>query len=74
MDEQIFAVQEYGGISRMFTELAEQFTTDPTLGVDLHPIDAPVANHYLLDDRARPALGCARRGLSALWYYFTQAG
>lgn len=75
MDEQIFAVQEYGGISRMFTELAEQFTTDPTLGVDLHPIDAPVANHYLLDDQqlARTlGVRAAKGRYSALWYYFTQ--
>jgi len=75
MDEQIFAVQEFGGISRMFTELAEQFIADPTLAVDLHPIDAPVANHYLLDDvalakalKARPARG----HFSALGHYFAQ--
>ncbi len=75
MDEQIFAVQEYGGISRMFTELAEQFTTDPTLGVELHPIDAPVSNHYLLDDASlAAALGVrpARNHYSALWHYFAQ--
>ncbi len=73
MDEQIFAVQEYGGISRMFTELAEQFTSDPSLGVVLQPIDAPVSNHYLLDDpRLCQALGvsAARGHYSALWHYF----
>ncbi len=49
-DEQIFALQAYGGISRMFAELARQFIDDPGLGVDLLPLNAPVINRYLLDD------------------------
>ena len=38
MDGQIFAVQEHGGISRMFVELADQFIHDPDLGVSLEPL------------------------------------
>ena len=56
-DEQIFAAQHYGGISRLFAELARQFLSDPSLDVRLEPLNAPVVNRYLLDD---PLL---RRGL-----------
>jgi len=49
-DEQIFALQAYGGISRMFAELARQFTADPDIGVELLPLNAPVINRYLLDN------------------------
>ena len=42
--EQIFAIQEYGGISRMFAELARQFVDDPALGVELNGINAPIIN------------------------------
>lgn len=49
-DEQIFALQAYGGISRMFAELARQFIDDPDLGVELLPLNAPVINRYLLDN------------------------
>ena len=48
-DEQIFAIQEYGGISRLFAELSKQFTDHPELGVLLEPLRAPVVNRYLLD-------------------------
>lgn len=49
-DEQIFALQAYGGISRMFAELAKVFIEDPDLGVELLPLNAPVINRYLLDN------------------------
>ena len=49
-DEQIFALQAYGGISRMFAELARQFMDDPDLGVDLLPLNAPIINRYVLDN------------------------
>ena len=39
-DEQIFAIQAYGGISRMFSELARQYVQDPSLGVELEPLPA----------------------------------
>jgi len=47
-DEQIFAIQEYGGISRLFAELAKQFTGHPDFGVELEPMHAPIINGYLL--------------------------
>ena len=50
IDEQIFVVQEFGGISRLFSELAEQFYRNPNLGVELQSLSTPVINHYLLDD------------------------
>jgi len=68
-DEQIFAVQRYGGISRMFYELARQFIADPDLGVDLLPLSAPVINRYVLDDAAvrdRLAVRQARHEFTAL--------
>lgn len=48
-DEQIFAIQSYGGISRMFAELAQQFISEPDLGIQLLPLNAPVINRYALD-------------------------
>ena len=50
MDEQIFAIQPYGGISRMFAELAKQFLEHPELGVEVLPLNAPVINRYVLDN------------------------
>jgi glycosyltransferase involved in cell wall biosynthesis len=50
LDEQIFAIQRYGGISRLFYEQARAFISDAELGVDLAPLSAPVVNEYLLAD------------------------
>lgn len=50
LDEQIFAIQRYGGISRMFAELASQFTSGVVSDVDLLPLHAPIVNRYILDD------------------------
>jgi glycosyltransferase involved in cell wall biosynthesis len=47
-DEQIFAIQEYGGISRLFAELAKQFTGNPAFDVALEPMHAPIINGYVL--------------------------
>jgi len=49
-DEQIFAIQPYGGISRMFAELAKAFIENPDLDVQLLGLNAPVINRYVLDD------------------------
>lgn len=49
-DEQIFAIQDYGGISRQFAELAKQFTSHAEFDVVLESIHAPVINRYLLDN------------------------
>jgi glycosyltransferase involved in cell wall biosynthesis len=51
-DEQIFAIQRHGGISRVFAELAHEFVSDPNLGVELQPVAAPLVNEYLLRDPA----------------------
>jgi len=50
LDEQIFTIQEYGGISRLFFELARQFERNPELGVEITPIDAEIINRYILQD------------------------
>jgi glycosyltransferase involved in cell wall biosynthesis len=50
LDEQIFAVQAYGGISRLFYEKASAFVRDRSLGIDLEPLDAPIVNHYVMVD------------------------
>jgi len=52
MDEQIFAIQSYGGISRLFAELARQFANDRIPEIEILPIHAPIINRYILDDPA----------------------
>jgi len=72
-DEQIFAIQPYGGISRMFAELAQQFISEPDLGVELLPLNAPVVNRYALDHeeiRSRLAVWDARTEYHSLARYF----
>jgi glycosyltransferase involved in cell wall biosynthesis len=51
LDEQIFTIQEYGGISRLFFELARQFERHPELGVEVLPIDSAIINRYVLEDK-----------------------
>lgn len=48
IDEQIFAIQRFGGISRYFAELSQQFLEDPELGIDLFTAPTPVYNDYLI--------------------------
>ncbi len=75
LDEQIFAIQEYGGISRMFAELARQFVDDPALGVELNGINAPIINRYLLGNvRLEQTLNVWDAGheYRALMRYFTR--
>ena len=62
LDEQIFAIQRYGGISRLFYEQARAFVTDSELDIDLAPLSAPVVNEYLLAD---PALAAHLRATRA---------
>jgi glycosyltransferase involved in cell wall biosynthesis len=72
-DEQIFAIQTYGGISRMFAELARQFTEYPELGVDLLPLSAPIINRYVLDNdrlKARLSVWDAGHEYKAIGRYF----
>lgn len=49
-DEQIFAIQRHGGISRVFAELAREFYSNPQHDVQLQPMNAPIVNEYLLLD------------------------
>lgn len=73
MDEQIFALQAFGGISRMFAELAREFLEDADLAVELMPLNAPVINRYLLDHdelRTRLAVRDAGHEYRALAKYF----
>lgn len=74
MDEQIFAIQPYGGISRLFAELTRQYLMDPGLGVNLDPLQAPIVNRYILDDPAltsRLQVRGARNQWTALAWYFS---
>lgn len=75
LDEQIFAIQPYGGISRMFAELASQFIDGEVDDVELVPFNAPVVNRYVLDSsRIRRGLGAseAKNQWTALAGYFAR--
>lgn len=75
LDEQIFAIQPFGGISRLFYEKAVAFTADPGLHIDLEPLDAPIVNEYLLHDAELAARLQVRRApgpYRALAHYFTR--
>lgn len=74
LDEQIFAIQPYGGISRLFYEKASSFVRDSSLDVSVEPLNAAVVNEYLLgDSELSRALGVRRSAGSyqALARYFT---
>ena len=74
-DEQIFAAQQYGGISRLFAELSKQFLREGSLEVELLPLDAPVVNRYLLDDpylRDELKVSDAGSTVAALARYFVR--
>ena len=75
MDEQIFAIQAYGGISRMFAELARQFIEHGVSDVSMKPLSAPIVTRYILDN---PVLSReldahpARNEWTALARYFSR--
>ena len=50
LDEQIFAVQAYGGISRDFVEQARAMRHSPAFNVEILPLRAPVVNEFILQD------------------------
>jgi len=50
VDEQIFALQKHGGISRLFYEVMKQYVANPDLDVDLLPFARPIINDYVLTD------------------------
>ena len=75
LDEQIFAIQPYGGISRMFAELASQFVQGSPPGVELNPFQSPIVNRYVLDDDElieRLRVREARNPWTALAAYFSK--
>ena len=76
LDEQIFAIQPFGGISRLFYEKASAFVRDPLLGVSVDPLNSPVINEYLLGDpELAAALGVTRSSgaYMALARYFVRS-
>lgn len=75
LDEQIFAIQCYGGISRLFYEKASRFFRDTALDVTVEPLNAPIVNEYVLHDPDLSRhLGVRRAGgpYRALARYFTR--
>jgi glycosyltransferase involved in cell wall biosynthesis len=75
LDEQIFAIQRYGGISRLFYEKASSFVRDSSLDVTVEPLNAPIVNEYVLHDPDLSRhLGVRRASgpYSALARYFTR--
>ena len=61
LDEQIFAIQPFGGISRLFYEKANAFVRDSSLGVSAEPFNSAIINEYLLGDpELCEALGATR--------------
>lgn len=49
-DEQIFLLQEYGGISKYFTELIKNFESNPDLGISPSLSSNWVRNRYLINE------------------------
>lgn len=49
-DEQIFLLQEYGGISRYFVELIKQFRLHPELGIEPVLLSTFSKNRYFLEE------------------------
>jgi glycosyltransferase involved in cell wall biosynthesis len=75
LDEQIFAIQPYGGISRMFAELAAQFVRGNPPGIHLNTFQSPIVNRYVLDDQPLAGALAARTARSpwtALGAYFAK--
>ena len=75
LDEQIFSLQPYGGISRLYFEVAREFLTDTSHGVQINRMDCPVVNEYLLSDRQVAEMLGVRRAKSpyrALSRYFSR--
>ena len=50
IDEQIFALQRHGGISRLFYELISQYRTNPDFNVEVLPFDRPIISEYVIGD------------------------
>ncbi|MDE0973497.1 MAG: glycosyltransferase family 1 protein [Candidatus Nanopelagicales bacterium] len=50
IDEQIFALQRHGGISRLFYELISQYRNNPDFNVQVLPFDRPIISEYVIRD------------------------
>lgn len=75
LDEQIFAIQPYGGISRLFAELANEFSSGRMNDVELLPLQAPIVNRYILENAdlsARLSATSARSPWTALARYMSR--
>jgi glycosyltransferase involved in cell wall biosynthesis len=71
-DEQIFLLQEYGGISRYFTELIKTFHAHPELGVEPVVSSRDVRNQYLLKETNFFQLRQVKSQLGALYHLVKQ--
>lgn len=71
-DEQIFLLQEYGGISRYFTELIKAFEANPALGVLPVLSSKVVRNKYLLEETKSLSLTPVNSESRAFWHLLTQ--
>lgn len=63
LDEQIFTMQRYGGISRTFASLASELVARP-FGIEFEPLHAPIINEYVLSDQQLSAALAVRRARS----------
>lgn len=67
-DDQAFAMQRQGGVSRYVAELINAFRRDPGLGVEPVALVARTANRHALDlGIAKPALALANRQRPQRW-------
>jgi len=77
LDEQIFAIQAGGGISRRFSELAMQLNAGVVSDIELLPFQSPIVNRYVLDDDGlcrSMSVRSARNPWTALAAYFSYVG
>jgi glycosyltransferase involved in cell wall biosynthesis len=71
-DEQIFLLQEFGGISRYFTELIKAFESNPALGVKPLLSSNSVRNKYLLEETNSFSLNAVKTKLGASFHLLKQ--
>lgn len=67
-DEQIFLLQEYGGISRYFTELIKVFESNPDLGIQPLVASKTVLNRYLLEETKSLPIKRLKNSKAAIFY------
>lgn len=71
-DEQIFLLQEFGGISRYFTELIKAFESNPDIGIEPVLASSSVRNRYLLEETKSFSLKTVNSRLAALLHLLRQ--